>query len=154
VFEADCTDNIVRVDRVYAYEPPLDRRYIGFCRSHTLELDFGDRLSALGPQDKVFLFIHGFIEYPYSQTTYAASQSRVGWEPIRIDRLGKDGPWQTIVPDGGAPGGMARMMTIDLSGKVDPQAAPDDEPGSLLRPDFHRAARGFAAGESPIRSPG
>ncbi len=119
VFEADCTENLRRVDRVYAYEPPLDRRYIGFCRSHTLELDFGDRLSVLGPQDKVFLFIHGFIEYPYSQTTYAASQSRVGWEPIRIDHLGKEGQWQTIVPDGGAPGGMARLMTIDLSGKLD-----------------------------------
>ena len=135
---ADCTENLLRVDRVYACEPPLDRRYIGFCQPHTLELDFGDRFSALEPgrdalprvradqqvgptksMDKVFLFIHGFIEYPYSQTTYAASQSRIGWEPIRVDRLGNDGQWQTIVPDGGAPGGMARMMTIDLSGKVD-----------------------------------
>jgi len=128
----DCTDNLLQVDRVYAYEPPLDRRYIGFCQPHTLELDFGDRLSNLTPRnkadqqvgptnsvDKVFLFINGFIEYPYSQTTYAASQSRIGWEPIRIERLDHDGLWQTIVPDGGAPGGMARMMTIDLSGKVD-----------------------------------
>ena len=115
----DCTDNLRRVDRVYAYEPPLDRRYIGFCRPHTLELDFGDRLLTFGPQDKVFLFIYGSIEYPYSQTTYAASQSRIGWEPIRIDRLGHDGRWETIVADGGAPGGTARMMTIDLSGKVD-----------------------------------
>ena len=115
----DCTANLLRVDRVYAYEPPLDRRYVGFCRPHTLELDFGDRLSALRPQDKVYLFLHGSIEYPYSQTVYAASQSRIGWEPIRIDRLDRDGQWETIVPDGGAPGGTARMMTIDLSGKVD-----------------------------------
>jgi hypothetical protein len=115
----DCTTNLLHVDRVYAYDPPLDRRYVGFCRPHALELDFGDRLAGLRLQDKVFLFLHGSIEYPYSQTVYAASQSRIGWEPIRIDRLGPDGQWETIVPDGGAPGGTDRMMTIDLSGKVD-----------------------------------
>jgi tetratricopeptide (TPR) repeat protein len=114
----DCTANLLRVDRLYAYEPPLDRRYVGFCRPHALELDFGNRLSVLQPKDRVFLFVHGSIEYPYSQTVYAAGQSRVGWEPIRIDRLEHDGQWKTIVPDGGAPGGTARMMTVDLSGKV------------------------------------
>ena len=114
----DCTDRVRRVDRVYAYEPPLDRRYIGFCRPHTLELDFADRLAHLRATDPVFLFLNGFIEYPYSQTVFAAAQSRVGWEPIRIDRLGADGRWQTLVPDGGAPGGMARTFTIDLTGLI------------------------------------
>jgi tetratricopeptide (TPR) repeat protein len=117
--EVDCTDNLARVDRVYAYEPPLDRRYIGFCRPHTLELDFGDRLAQFSPRDRVFLFLHGFIEYPYSQTVYAASQSRVGWEPVRVEKLGRDGSWQTIVSDGGAPGGMTRMWTIELTGQLD-----------------------------------
>jgi hypothetical protein len=119
---ADRTENILRVDRVYAYQPPLDRRYIGFCKPHTLELDFGARLAQFAPGDRVFLFIHGFIEYPYSQTVYAAGQSRVGWEPIRVDQQDADGSWKTIVPDGGAPGGMARMMTIDLAGQLDRNA--------------------------------
>jgi Flp pilus assembly protein TadD len=114
----DCLDSLLRVDRVYAYEPPLDRRYIGFCRPHTLELDFADRLAQVEPTERVFLFLNGFIEYPYSQTVYAASQSRVGWEPIRIDRLGEDGRWRTMVPDGGVPGGMARTFTIELTGLV------------------------------------
>lgn len=112
----DCAENLARVDRVYAYEPALDRRYIGFCAPHTLELDFGDRSADFHAGDRVFLFINGFIEYPYSQTVYAASQSRIGWEPIRVEAQRPDGRWQTIVPDGGAPGGMARTMTIDLSG--------------------------------------
>jgi Tfp pilus assembly protein PilF len=115
----DCAARLLRVDRIYAYEPPLDRRYFGFCRPHTLELDFGDRLSALRAGDQVYLFIEGSIEYPYSQTVYAASQSRVGWEPIRVEARGRDGQWETVVPDGGAPGGTGRMMTIDLNGKVD-----------------------------------
>jgi hypothetical protein len=37
---------------------------------------------------------------------------------VRIDKLGADGQWQTVVPDGGAPGGMGRMWTIDLTGKL------------------------------------
>jgi tetratricopeptide (TPR) repeat protein len=116
----DCVANLTRVDRVYAYDPMLDRRYIGFCPPHTLELDFGDQLASLGTNGRVFLFINGFIEYPYSQTVYAAAQSRIGWEPIRAERQDSDGRWRTIVPDGGAPGGMARMMTIDLTGQLGP----------------------------------
>jgi len=116
----DCTENLARVDRIYAYAPPLDRRYLGFCRPHTLELDFQDLLAELGQDDRLFLFIHGFIEYPYSQTVYAASQSRLGWEPIRVEAQGGDGRWHVIVPDGGAPGGMGRMMTIDLTGQLPP----------------------------------
>lgn len=112
----DCTENLARVDRVYAYEPQLDRRFLGFCRPHTLELDFGSQLADVGTNQRVFLFINGYIEYPYSQTVYAAGQAHVGWEPIRIERCMPNGRWQTIVPDAGAPGGMARTMTVDLTG--------------------------------------
>jgi hypothetical protein len=66
----------------------------------------------------VFLFLTGYPEYPYSQTTYAASQARLGWEPIRIERREADGRWKTIVPDAGAFGGAARTMTVDLTGWV------------------------------------
>ena len=114
----DCAKELQRVDRVYAYDPPLDRRFLGFCRPHTLELDFGDQAAAFGPQDRVFLFINGSIEYPYSSTLFAAGQARVGWEPIRIERLDAPGQWQTIVADGGAPGGVGRMFTIPLTGQV------------------------------------
>jgi Tfp pilus assembly protein PilF len=111
----DCVANVTAVDRVYAYTPPLDRRYLGYCKPHTLELEFGDDIVPLQNADRVFLFINGFFEYPYSQTVYAASQSRLAWEPIRIDCQEADGTWKTIVPDAGAPGGMGRMFTVDLS---------------------------------------
>jgi hypothetical protein len=116
----DCLDRLLHVDRRYAYAPKLDRRYVGFCWPHSLELDWGDRLEQMTAGEEVFLFINGFIEYPYSQTVYAASQSRVGWEPIRVDRQEPDGQWHTIVPDAGVPGGMARTMTINLSGGLTP----------------------------------
>lgn len=114
----DGTEALRQVDRVYAFEPPLDRRFVGFCRPHTLELDFGDRLSKFGPRDRVFLFLNGSIEYPYSSTIYAASQARVGWEPIRIERQDEAGQWHTLVPDAGAPGGMARTITVELTGRL------------------------------------
>jgi Tfp pilus assembly protein PilF len=116
----DCSDLLRQVDRHYAYEPKLDRRYIGFCQPHTLEIEFDDRLSRFSGHEPVFLFINGFIEYPYSQTVYAASQSRIGWEPIRVERQEPNGRWQTIVPDGGAPGGIARTMTINLTDQLTP----------------------------------
>jgi tetratricopeptide (TPR) repeat protein len=114
----DCTERLTRIDRVYAYEPELDRRFFGFCRPHALELDFGGQLADIVSTQRLFLFISGYIEYPYSQTAYAASQASVGWEPIRIERLTPDGRWQTIVPDAGAFGGMARTMTVDLTGLI------------------------------------
>ncbi len=117
----ECAENLRGVDRLYAYAPRLDRRYFGFCEPHTLELDFGDALTHFTESDRLYLFINGSIEYPYSQTVYAASQSRIGWEPIRIDAQETSGLWRTIVADGGAPGGTARTMTVDLTGRLTPQ---------------------------------
>ncbi len=114
----DCTDRLMKVDRLYAYDPPLDRRFVGFCRPHTLELDFGSQGNRFGATDKIHLFIQGFIEYPYSQTVYAAGQAGLAWEPIRVEGQQPGGQWQTVVPDGGAPGGLGRMMTLELTGKL------------------------------------
>jgi Tfp pilus assembly protein PilF len=113
-----CADSLRQADRNYAFEPALDRRFFGFSERHTLELDFGDQLAAVQPGGRVWLFINGYLEYPYSQTTYAASQASVMWEPIRVERRQPDGSWQTIVPDAGALGGMSRTMTVDLTGLV------------------------------------
>jgi hypothetical protein len=114
----ECRTNIMAVDRMYAYEPPLDRRYFGFCRPHSLELDFADQLAAFAEAERVFLFINGYIEFPYSQTVFAASQSRIGWEPIRVERQDGRGEWVTSLPDAGVPGGMGRTMTVELTGKL------------------------------------
>ena len=126
----DCTEELARVDRVYAYQPQLDRRFCGFCEPHTLVLDFADRLAdvvsrsaarakARGSETQrgVYLFLNGSIEYPYSQTTYASAQASVVWQPPKIERL-TDGRWETIVPDAGAPGGMSRTIAIDLTGRL------------------------------------
>ena len=44
---AECAAMLRAADRHYAFEPELDRRFIGFCVPHTLELDFGAQLAAV-----------------------------------------------------------------------------------------------------------
>jgi len=128
----ECAENLTGADRLYAYQPKFDRRFCGFCEPHALVLDFGDRLTdfvmgedtaraeARGSVEtpRVYLFLNGWIEYPYSQTTYAAAQAGVIWQPMKIERLSPAGDWKTVVPDAGAPGGMARTIAIDLTGRL------------------------------------
>ncbi|MCK4341108.1 MAG: VCBS repeat-containing protein [Phycisphaerae bacterium] len=128
---SDCVEQLTHVDRVYAYQPELDPRFVGFCRPHTLVLDFADlgmritkpfvspTAKAMGhPDESIYLFVNGWIEYPYSQTTFAASQAGVTWQPMKIERRTSDGHWEVIVPDAGAPGGLGRMIAVDLTGKL------------------------------------
>lgn len=114
----DCADRLRAVDRVYAYQPELDPRFLGFCRPHVLELDFGERLADVATRERVYFFLAGSIEYPYSQTTYAAGQAGVLWRPLRLELRRADGTWETLVPDAGAPGGMGRTIAIDVSGRL------------------------------------
>jgi len=114
----DCTAQVMQADRVYAYAPEIDRRFVGFCRPHALVLDFADRLAELDSTRSVYLFMHGWIEYPYSQSTFAASQAGVAWQPLRIEGLSEDGQWEVVVPDAGAPGGLGRTIAVDLTGKL------------------------------------
>ena len=81
-------------------------------------LDFGDRLSRYGPSDPLVLCLAGWVEYPYSQTNYAAATAGVSLKPPAIERQRDDGTWQTIEPHAGYPAGMPRLMTIDLTGKL------------------------------------
>jgi hypothetical protein len=114
----DCADNLLEADRVYAYQPKLDRRFCGFCEPHSLVLDFGDRLTQLEGEQDVYLFVNGWIEYPYSQTTYAASQADVEWEPIKLERPSPGDQWEIVIPDAGAPGGMGRTIALELTGQI------------------------------------
>ena len=61
-------------------------------------LDFGDRLSRLGPRDRVALVLVGAAEYPYSQTNYAAATAGVPIRPPVLERPGPTGPGRSSKP--------------------------------------------------------
>ncbi|WP_165067140.1 FG-GAP-like repeat-containing protein [Paludisphaera rhizosphaerae] len=92
--------------------------WTGYAEEHGIVLDFGDRLAGYGPHDRLSLCLAGWVEYPYSQTNYAAATAGVVLTPPTIERLGEDGSWHVIEPHAGYPAGLPRMTTLDLTGKL------------------------------------
>jgi len=116
---ADVTEKIRLVDRFYAGATEPDPRFIGLAKDHFVELDFGDRLQMVSPQSRLVLFLHGWVEYPYSSTNYAASQAglRCKAPSIHVYRGGK---WVELFNEVGYPAGIRHMMTLDVTGKLLP----------------------------------
>ncbi len=92
--------------------------WIGYAAEHGIILDFGDRLSAFGPADPLILCLAGWVEYPYSQTNYAAATAGVALRPPTVERRRDDGTWRMIEPHAGYPAGLPRLTTLDLTGKL------------------------------------
>jgi len=92
--------------------------WIGYAEEHGIVLDFGDRLARFGAKDRLVLGLDGWVEYPYSQTNYAASTAGVALKPPVLERLGEDGHWRVLEADLGYPAGLPRLMTLELTGKL------------------------------------
>ena len=92
--------------------------WIGYAEEHGVILDFGDRLSRYGRDEPLWLCLAGWVEYPYSQTNYAAATAGVVLKPPAIERLDAEGRWQMIEPHAGYPAGLPRLTTLDLTGKL------------------------------------
>jgi tetratricopeptide (TPR) repeat protein len=92
--------------------------WIGYAEEHGIVLDFGDRLSDFDPGDPLILVLAGWVEYPYSQTNYAAATAGVKLTPPCLERLRDDGTWAVIEPYAGYPAGLPRMTTLDVTGKL------------------------------------
>jgi hypothetical protein len=94
------------------------RSWLGYAEEHWVELDFGDRLAKLGPDEPVILCLAGWTDYAYPDSIWAATQAGVELQPPVLERLGADGKWHTLVADAGFPAGLPRMMTLDVTGKL------------------------------------
>jgi tetratricopeptide (TPR) repeat protein len=92
--------------------------YIGYSEEHGIILDFGNRLGRFKEADRLVLCLAGWVEYPYSQTNYAAATAGIALNPPTIERRRDDGSWQVIEPHAGYPAGLPRLTTLDLTGKL------------------------------------
>lgn len=91
----------------------LDRRFIGRLEGeHVLELAFGAALDAAAGDP--LLVIDGWVEYPYSQTMFAAWQAGAGYRAPSLEARDRDGGWHTIWQEFGYPAGMPRRMSLPL----------------------------------------
>jgi tetratricopeptide (TPR) repeat protein len=92
--------------------------WIGYTEPHAVVLDFGDRLAKFGPGDRLALVLAGWVEYPYSQTNYAAATAGVELQTPILERQKPDGSWEVLESDPGYPAGLPRRMLLDLTGKL------------------------------------
>jgi tetratricopeptide (TPR) repeat protein len=115
----DITERIRTVDRRYAGVTAPDRRFIGLAEEHFVELDFGDRLRAVLPQRRLVLYLHGWVEYGYSSTNFAASQAGMRAKAPSVSAI-RDGKWVELFHEVGYPAGIRHMMTLDVTGKILP----------------------------------
>ncbi|MHC4946640.1 MAG: FG-GAP-like repeat-containing protein [Planctomycetota bacterium] len=109
----DVTARVRDADLDAAPPGPRDRRFIGrLAAPHALTLTFDAPLDA-GPGDPV-LVLDGWVEYPYSQTMFAASQAGAAYEPPTLEARGADGAWRVVHERFGYPAGMPRQMSVPL----------------------------------------
>ena len=93
--------------------------WIGYTEDHALILDFGPKPDT---DEALVLCLTGWVEYPYSQTNYAASGAGVVLHPPLLEQRSPDGHWKAIDAGMGHPAGLTRMMTVNLAGKTLPGA--------------------------------
>jgi len=114
----DVTDRLRSADRNTVDGFPRLGGWIGYAEEHGIVLDFGDRFAQYGPDVSLWLGLSGWVEYPYSQTNYAAATAGVALSPPSVERRRDDGSWEVIEPNAGYPAGLPRLTLLDLSGKL------------------------------------
>lgn len=110
----DVLNRILEVDRRYV-RPPADPRFVGYAKDHWIELDFGGRLRDIAPDERLVLYLYGWVEYTYSHVNYAAYQAGLTMSSPRIEVPDGNGGWRVAMQEAGFPAGLPRMMTLDVS---------------------------------------
>jgi hypothetical protein len=110
----DVTEALLRSDGRAAPVGELDRRFIGRLKDeHLVTLNFKEPLD-VGDGEPI-LIIDGWVEYPYSQTMFAAWQAGVHFDAPTIEVQDADGRWYSILEQFGYPAGMPRRMSVPLN---------------------------------------
>jgi hypothetical protein len=92
--------------------------WIGYAEEHGIVLDFADRLAGLAADTPIVLCLAGWVEYPHSQTNYAAATAGVVLNTPVLERLRDDRRWEVIDAHPGYPAGLPRLTTLDVTGKL------------------------------------
>jgi hypothetical protein len=102
-----------RADGSAAPPGDLDRRFVGrLAGEHVLTLHFPEPLDAR--PGRPLLVADGWVEYPYSQTLFAAWQAGASYDAPTLEARGADGVWRAVAERFGYPAGMPRRMALPL----------------------------------------
>ncbi len=110
----DVAELLAEVDLQAPAVGALDRRFIGrLQRPYTVTVVFDEPLT--GHVGTPILIADGWIEYPYSQTMFAAWQANATYDAPTLEARGADGTWRTVLEQFGYPAGMPRRMSVALA---------------------------------------
>jgi tetratricopeptide (TPR) repeat protein len=110
---ADVLETVRSEDGVAAPVGVLDHRFIGRLQGeHVLTLEFDQELD--GHAGQPMLVVDGWVEYPYSQTNFAAWQAGAAYFAPTLEAQ-VDGEWRAVLEQFGYPAGMPRRMSVPLA---------------------------------------
>ena len=106
----DMTKAVQGHDLMAADPGAIDTRFIGLLeREHLLELHFDQSIDEAN-----ILLVEGWVEYPYSQTSFAAWQAGRSYTSPTLEARDADGNWIVVAKEFGYPAGMPRAMALPL----------------------------------------
>jgi len=107
------TAAVVAADLRAAPVGAFDHRFIGrLAGEHVLTLSFPEAFDAHPGQ--ALLIADGWVEYPYSQTNFAAWQAGADYDAPTVEARGHGGRWRAVLERFGYPAGMPRQMSVPL----------------------------------------
>ncbi len=107
----DVTAAATATDRIAPPPGAVDPRFIGLLEAQqALTLTFDAPLEG----ERMVLVADGWVEYPYSQTVFAAWQAGARYRAPTLEARGADGAWQPVAVEFGYPAGMPRRMALPL----------------------------------------
>ncbi len=104
------TDQLSVTDGRAAEPGTIDQRFLGICEPHHVVLEFAEPIN----HSQLVLIMDGWVEYPYSQTTFAAWQAGVSYRPPTVEAANKKGHWRTVLTEFGYMAGMPRRASVPL----------------------------------------
>ncbi|HRP62605.1 MAG TPA: FG-GAP-like repeat-containing protein [Phycisphaerales bacterium] len=109
----DVTQAVQSADLVAAPVGELDLRFIGLLKNdHAITITFPEPLDS--EHGDVLLIADGWVEYPYSQTMFAAWQAGATYRAPTIEAMNAEGEWIVVWEQVGYPAGMPREMSVPL----------------------------------------
>ncbi len=108
----DVRSALLEADFEAAPPGPRDPRFLGrLVGDHELTLEFGRVINPAGTAP--VLKASGWVEYPYSQTVFAAWQADADYSPPTLEARNEAG-WHVVHEHFGYPAGMPREMALPL----------------------------------------
>ncbi len=112
------TDTILSRNLIAAPPGDLDHRFIGMLKKdHKLTIEFSHALDQYSGD--AYLVIDGWVEYPYSQTSFASWQAGASYRAPTIEIERPDGNWEILLDQFGYPAGMPRQMSVPLGNNLE-----------------------------------